>query len=181
MRELRTVSLLLLAWATLSCGGAAESQPTAASPAAPENTAQATPGAEQPVVGPPEVAWKDMTKEQRGEYMKAKVMPKMKELFTAFDAQTFASFNCATCHGPGAKDKSFHMPNPEIFVLPATPAEFETLAKEKPKWVQFMGEQVKPEMAKLLGQPEFDPKKPEAGGFGCGACHTMKGQSAKAP
>ena len=44
----------------------------------------------------------------------------------------------------------------------------------KPKMVKFMGEIVKPQMAALLGVPEFDPKKPEAGGFGCMSCHTMK-------
>jgi hypothetical protein len=29
-------------------------------------------------------------------------------------------------------------------------------------------------MAKLLALPEFDPKAPEAGGFGCGNCHTSE-------
>lgn len=115
-----------------------------------------------------------MTKEQRGKYMRAVVMPKMKEIFTAFDAKEFEKVNCATCHGAGVKEGSFKMPNPDIFVLPATMPEFEALGKQKPEWMKFMATQVKPEMAKLLGMPEFDPKNPQPGTFGCSSCHTMK-------
>ncbi len=43
-----------------------------------------------------------------------------------------------------------------------------------PEMVKFMAEVVKPRMAALLGLPEFDPNKPEAGGFGCAGCHTIK-------
>jgi hypothetical protein len=42
--------------------------------------------------------------------------------------------------------------------------------------MKFMGTQVKPEMAKLLGVKELDPKNPAAGGFACMECHTMKGK-----
>ena len=37
-------------------------------------------------VGPPEVAWKDMTYKQKRAYMKAAVMPTMKPVFQGFDA-----------------------------------------------------------------------------------------------
>ena len=44
------------------------------------------------VVGPPEVAWKDMTYNQKRAYMKAKVQPTMKPIFQAFDAKKFKTF-----------------------------------------------------------------------------------------
>ncbi len=124
----------------------------------------AAPEDQEPVVGPPQVAWKDMTKQQRGKYMARVVMPRMKEVFHAFDDKKFAKVTCATCHGPGAKDRSFTMPNPENFVLPA-PADFGSLMQEKPEWVKFMAEKVKPEMATLLGLKEFDPQNPQPGTF----------------
>jgi hypothetical protein len=104
------------------------------------------------------------------------VVPKMKPLFQSFDAKKFAEFNCKTCHGEDAKDRKFKMPAPSIFALPDTPAGFGALMKEKPEWVKFMGEQVKPQMAALLGVKEMDPKKPEPGTFGCYACHPVKGK-----
>jgi len=126
------------------------------------------------VVGPPEVAWKDLTAEQKGKYMKEVVTPKMKVAFQAFDADEFKKFGCPTCHGDKAKQKKFKMPNAGLPELPGNQAGFATLMEKKPKMMKFMGETVKPELAKLLGLPEFDPKKPEAGGFGCAGCHTFK-------
>jgi len=35
-----------------------------------------------------------------------------------------------------------------------------------------MEQKMKPHMAQILGMKEFDPQHPEAGGFGCLACHT---------
>jgi hypothetical protein len=171
MKKLSFVVLL----AAASCGGSNHAAPPPAAPdaaAPPPAPAPAPTAPSEPVVGPPQVAWKDMTKQQRGKYMNAVVMPKMKEIFTAFDAKEFEKVTCATCHGAGAKDGSFHMPNPDILVLPGTPAEFEALAKQKPEWMKFMATKVKPEMAKLLGLPEFDPKNPQPGTFGCSSCHT---------
>ncbi len=126
------------------------------------------------VVGPPEVAWKDLTPEQKGKFMKEVVTPKMKVAFQAFDADEFKKFGCPTCHGDKAKQKKFKMPNAGLPELPGNQAGFATLMEKKPKMMKFMGETVKPELAKLLGVPEFDPKKPEAGGFGCAGCHTFK-------
>jgi len=126
------------------------------------------------VVGPPTVPWKDMTKEQKGKYMKAAVMPKMKPLFQAYDADAYKKFDCRTCHGKDAKAKEFKMPNAELPVLPGTMAGFGELQKKKPKAMKFMAETVKPQMAALLGLPDFDPKKPDPKAFGCMACHTNK-------
>ncbi len=133
---------------------------------------QKTSDQDQAVVGPPQVAWKDMTKKQKQTYMKKVVIPTMQPLFAAYDKDEFSTITCLTCHGDGATDSTFKMPNPEIMPLPATPEGFQALMAEKPKAVEFMAKQVKPAMAKLLGEPEFDPAHPEAGGFGCMECHT---------
>jgi hypothetical protein len=129
-------------------------------------------------VGPPEVAWKDMTAKQKGSYMKAVVTPKMKPIFQAFDKKAFAKFNCETCHGKGAIDREFKMPGPDVKPLPSTPEAFQAKMKAEPTWpkfVDFMVKQVEPEMGKLLGLPVFDPKKPDPTAFACKNCHTLEG------
>jgi hypothetical protein len=127
------------------------------------------------VTGPPR-PWKDMTVPQRAKYMKEVVTPKMKATFQAHDDGLFAKFGCETCHGKDAKANKFKMPSADIHSLPGTPEAFQAALKEKPswpKWTKFMSEQVEPQMAALLGLPEFNPQKPEAGGFSCGNCHTI--------
>jgi hypothetical protein len=155
---------LVVAVATPPGHRALAAEPTAAQ----ESTAK--------VVGPPDVAWKDMSKEQRGRYMKAVVTPKMKPFFQDFDPKLFERFNCATCHGKEAKSRAFKMPNPEIHPLPPTPEAYMAMMKKKPeweRWSKFMGEKVAPQMAALLGLPVFDPKKPDPNAFGCKGCHTL--------
>ena len=44
-------------------------------------------------------------------FMKQSVFPKMKDEFTTYDAKRYADMNCKTCHGDGATDGSFTMPN----------------------------------------------------------------------
>jgi hypothetical protein len=181
MRHLAILSSsAVLGLSMLVDAGVSSAAPTAppapvAEASAPAKAAEASAPAK--VAGPPDVAWKDMSGEQKGKFMKAVIVPKMKVLFQEFDAKQFAKFNCATCHGKEAKARKFKMPNPEIHSLPGTPAAFEAAMKKEPtwpKWAQFMGEKVKPQMATLLGLPQFDPKKPEAGGFGCQNCHTIE-------
>ena len=161
--KLRFAVLTIVVGATAAASHALAAEPTppAAEAAAPS--------------GPPS-AWKEMSKEQKAKYMKEVVTPKMKVAFQAFDADEFAKFNCGTCHGKGAKNKTFKMPNPDIYVLPGTPEEFKALIEKKPKWMKFMGETVKPTMAALLGMKNFDPKAPVEGAFACHNCHTVKGK-----
>jgi hypothetical protein len=168
-RFLRGLLPGLIAAAGLSCA-----TPGPTPPVAPEaETAAPAPGATGSALPAP---WKDLTKQQRGKYMKEVVFPRMKDLFTAFDPDIFAGFSCSTCHGAGAKDHSFTMPNPDIFVLPSTPAEFAPLMQKKPKWVKFMSETVTPQMAALLGMKQYDPADPRPDTFGCLACHTARGR-----
>ena len=72
------------------------------------------------------------------------------------------------------------MPSAELPKLPqpTDQAGFMALQQKKPEVVKFMGTQVKPTMAKLLGKPEWEPNNPT--GFGCYGCHT-KMETAAAP
>jgi hypothetical protein len=175
-----------------ACGG---SEPTPALPANPPAsaapvetappTASATPPpaattAPAPSAAPAEATptqpapgeWDKWTHDQKLAWMKAGVMPKMGALFTAYDAKKYADPKCGLCHGAGAKDGSFKMPNPDLPKLPKTPAEFKTLAAKHPKIFAFMKDQVEPTMAGLLGEQPFDPKTKT--GFTCMGCHTQK-------
>jgi hypothetical protein len=128
-------------------------------------------------VGPPEVAWKDMTFKQKKAYMKTAVTPTMKPIFQAFDAKTFKTFNCTTCHGKDGADREFKMPSNDIHALPNTREAFEAKLKSEPtwpKWTEFMSQKVEPAMGKLLDVPVFDPKKPVEGAFSCAKCHKLE-------
>ena len=128
-------------------------------------------------VGPPEVAWKDMTYAQKKAYMKAAVTPTMKPIFQAFDGKKFKTFNCAICHGDDGADRKFKMPSNGIHPLPNTPEAFQAKLKTEPtwpKWTEFMAKQVEPAMGKLLDLPVFDPKNPVKGAFGCANCHKLE-------
>ncbi len=113
-------------------------------------------------------------------YMKSTVLPEMKKLFVAVDKKHYGSMNCQTCHGEKAVEHKFKMPNPSLPKLPQPTdrAGFMALQQKKPDVVKFMGTQVKPTMAALLGKKEWEPTNPE--GFGCYDCHT-KEASAAAP
>jgi hypothetical protein len=147
----------------LSCGG---SQPPAGAPAAPGASASAA----APPTAAPSKPWKDMNAEQRKDYMKTVVFPKMKDNFGAFDATRYAGMNCITCHGESAKEGNFKMPNPKLPKLPADEAGFKALTEKKPDVMKFMGGKVVPQMASMLGEQPFNPQTHE--GFGCFRCHT---------
>jgi hypothetical protein len=162
LRNELAVVLLGTTIALASCGG---SQPPATAPAG-----EAPPASSAAAPAGPAPAWKDMNREQRLDYMKRTVLPKMKDNFVGFDAKRYADMNCATCHGDGAKDGSFKMPNPKLPKLPADEAGFKKLSESKPDAMKFMGSKVVPETASMLGQPPFDMKTHQ--GFGCFGCHT---------
>jgi hypothetical protein len=108
----------------------------------------------------------------KGAYMKAAVLPKMGPLFHDYDAKRFADAKCVLCHGEGAKDGTFTMPNPGLPKLPATPDGFKKLQARHPEAVEFMSKKVVPTMAALLGEEPYDPKTGK--GFGCFECHTKQ-------
>lgn len=120
----------------------------------------------------PGTPWKDMTHDERHTYMKETVFPKMKGDFVAFDAKDFNKMNCPTCHGKGAKDHTFKMPNPDLPQLPTTEDGFKKLQAKEPEVVKFMMERVVPDMASLLGEQPYNPAT--HAGFGCFRCHPKK-------
>jgi hypothetical protein len=128
-------------------------------------------------VGPPQVAWKDMTYAQKKAYMKEAVMPAMKPVFQTFDAKKFKTFECQTCHGQDGPDRKYKMPSNDIQPLPNSKEGFEAKLKTEPtwpKWTEFMGKKVEPAMGKLLDVSVFDPQKPVKGAFSCNACHKLE-------
>jgi hypothetical protein len=161
----------------ISCGGG---QPEAATPGAATASATGTATNTPPTLPPPAttspaagttLTWKDMNHDQRLDFMKTTVLPKMKAEFAAYDSKRFGNITCGTCHGDGAKDGSFKMPNPKI--TPKVPNDkdaFAKLMKDQPDAVKFMGGKVVPEMAQMLGMDPYDMKTGK--GFGCHECHT---------
>jgi hypothetical protein len=151
---------------TGSAAGSATAEGSAA-PAAPAEVA------DKPVEGGTKT-WKDMDKKERATFMKKVVLPKAKTLFATIDPKM--TTNCKTCHGKGAEDHTFKMPNPDIKALPATPEAFMAWIKKNPdeaKWAKFMGEEFTPQMAQLFGKTPFNPQT-KTGDFGCIACHTLQ-------
>lgn len=137
-------------------------------------------GSHPPAEPPAPRVWKDMNARQREQYMKDVVMPRAREVFTAFDP-SFADMDCKTCHGPGADDKTFEMPNPDIRPLPNTPDAFMALmAKddEVKRFTPFMVDKVEPMMAELLQVTVFDPRT-ETGEMSCEYCHTLVDDAGK--
>lgn len=169
----------------VSCGG---SQPAATNPApsplaapmasapvvsaAPAPSATAAPPPAASAAPAAKTAWKDMKVEQRKDYMKTVVLPKMKEEFVAYNAHAYGDMNCVTCHGAAAKEGIFKMPNPKLPKLPSDEAGFKALTKKKPDATKFMGTKVVPAMAEMVGEAPYNPETHE--GFGCFECHTKK-------
>lgn len=120
------------------------------------------------------VTWKDMDATQREQYMKDVVLPKTKELFVAFDAK-YQSMDCKTCHGDGATDGSFEMPNAKIKPLPNSEEAFVAWVSkdaEAARYAEFMSTKLEPLMGELLQEAVFDPKT-GTGDFSCQACHQL--------
>jgi hypothetical protein len=147
---------------------AASAAPAASAPPA-ASAADATP---PPPSQPGPGDWDKWSHEQKLAWMKVGVMPKMGPLFHDYDAKAYDEPKCMLCHGAGAKDGTFKMPNPDLPKLPATEAGLKGLAAKHPKIFGFMAKQVEPTMASLLGEQPYDMKTKQ--GFNCFGCHTKK-------
>jgi hypothetical protein len=117
---------------------------------------------------------------QREQYMKDVVMPRAKEAFVAFDPK-YQSMDCRTCHGDGAADGSFEMPNPKIKPLPNTEEAFMAWVSKDAnagRYAQFMATKLQPLMGELLQVAVFDPQT-KSGEFSCSSCHQLVDASGK--
>lgn len=162
---MRNIGLLAFV-VVLGCGGSsASSDETSRSDT---TTTSGSESAERP-------AWDDMTDEQRGRYMAEVVVPAMRPLFQDHDAERYADFGCATCHGANAHEVHFHMPNG------LHPLDHQTIMatfQSTDPSATWMTQQVWPRMAELIGEPPFDRETGE--GFRCTNCHA-DGEPAAAP
>ena len=152
--------------------GAASAAPTDTSTVASAAPAASSAAPAAPASPPGPGDWDKWSHDQKLAYMKSTVMGAEKTLFSGYDSGKYGDMKCNICHGPGAADGSFKMPNPALPKLDATPAGFKKLATDKAKIFQFMMKQVEPQTAQLLGEQPFDPKTNT--GFGCFNCHTKK-------
>jgi cytochrome c553 len=171
MTKLLTSSLGLAALIAFTVPAIAADPPKAEAPAAPSPEA---------VAAGKSIEWDKADAKAKKAHMKKFVLPQMKKLFAAVDKK-YAKMTCETCHGKKAADNKFKMPNAELPKLPQPTdrAGFMALQQKKPDVVKFMGMQVKPTMAALIGKQEWTEKTPD--GFGCYACHTKEEGGAAAP
>jgi hypothetical protein len=165
---MRTRSIFVLA-----CAGVLDTAAFAAAPAAPKAAAGPEDSTAPPEAPGSTVHWEKLDMKARGKYMKTTVLPEMKKVFAAFDPR-YSKMKCETCHGANPQEHRFEMPNPALPKLPPPTdrAGFLALQQKKPEIAKFMGAQVKPHMAALLGLVEWNPATPK--GFGCYACHTQE-------
>lgn len=110
--------------------------------------------------------WAQMDHEQRETYMQETVTPQMRQLFQEFDAERYAEFNCATCHGENMQDVNFEMPNT---LAPLVEAEIPAMFQSEEAMPIFMTQRVFPRMVQLLDAEPYDPQTHQ--GFGCLGCH----------
>lgn len=125
-----------------------------------------------PPVGPNTMGWPAWSHEKKLEYMQRTVMPAEREIFARFEPLRFADMTCATCHGQGARDGSYKMPNPDLPHIVGGKGGFEELATVQPETVRFMQKVVGPETAHLLGYSPFDMEQHV--GFSCYQCHVRE-------
>lgn len=123
--------------------------------------------------GKSELSWKDKTHEQRLDWMGLQVFPKMKGVFTEFDADRFSKFACQTCHGEDMEMVDFKMPSNKLFAL-ARKDTLKSAREYDAKVTDFMLGTVMPQMAELLDMQPYD--RETKSGFGCFGCHAMESE-----
>jgi hypothetical protein len=114
--------------------------------------------------------WADMDHDERLSHMGSVVMPRMQAVFEGHDPERFSTFGCATCHGAGANDGSFTMPNPALPELDAANL-YKKHRKESPDMVKLMWKHVEPTMGEALALTYGF-----GGAISCDSCHVVINQ-----
>ncbi|MEZ4443359.1 MAG: hypothetical protein R3B72_30090 [Polyangiaceae bacterium] len=173
MKSIPRTLLLSLGTALLvACGPSA---PPPDVPDAPAGGDTVDTPVDQPTDGGTDTAgggdWASMSHDAKMEHMQKVVTPKMGALLKEFNGE---KVTCATCHGPGAKEGKFEMPNPGLPPLTMPTGDGAPFAKEMeehPEMTKFMMEKFTPAMVEALpGVKGYNPETHE--GFGCFGCHT---------
>src|SRR6478609_3206257 len=167
--------IALLVAFLIACGSKSEDKPAAGSGSAGSGSsmaagsgsagsgsamAAADAAVDAPIDAPeaPAFDFDKLTHDEKVAFMKKNVLPEMKTAFQKFDAKKYKNFNCKTCHGKNADKNKFKMPTADLPKL-----DFAKLkaGKQAPKVAEFMGKVVKPGMAKILQQEEYDDAHPK--------------------
>ena len=99
MIELKRTAACFVVMTVVSCGGG---QPADSAADVDNEGSAVNEGGDSSSDGAagPELAWADMNREQRMEFMGLTVLPEMKKLFQEADPAGYADFKCQTCHVP---------------------------------------------------------------------------------
>lgn len=155
--------------ALLACSSSPKPEPVDPAPAA--DPAPATDPAPVTDPAPAATAWADMTLDQKKAIMKEKVVPAVAAIWKE-GPEPDEEVNCVTCHGKGALEGKFDMPNPGLPSL--NPANQFAAHQDDAEWLEFMGTKVVPTVANAIGVDPYDPATQS--GFGCFNCHKMAGK-----
>jgi hypothetical protein len=112
----------------------------------------------------PDVPFEQFDHQQKIQFMKQVVVPTIGPMFQSHDPDRYAKFGCKTCHGSDVDRDEYHMPSDDLPRL-----NFSDMSKYKERDIEFMKNEIKPTMAKLLKEPEHSEENPR--GFGCLHCH----------
>jgi hypothetical protein len=168
----KTLAAAVILALAASCGGA---EPAPDESVDDTQTADTSTAGGEDVIPSPPTPWEEMSFEDKKSWMALEVMPRVAPLFEAYDGERFAGFGCEGCHGEGAQDRNYEMPNSGIFTLHASGSQEQLhMVNEMRPMVNFMFQDVVPTMRTLLGEEEFDSESGE--GFGCFACHPNGGE-----
>jgi hypothetical protein len=90
-------------------------------------------GAYQPEPG----EWARWTHDDKHAWMQKTISPKMHDLLVSVDTPRYGDMSCKTCHGQGAIEGSFAMPNDGLPKLDPSPSGFEKLSRTNPKMFEM--------------------------------------------